>query len=145
MLSHLPALLNPPRRILIIKDNANNGINALSSPFPALMTSFLVIAVINEEATDLINQKAIGNINGAVTGTLIAPRNPCDRFFILCYTVSVAPLINKPESSSDSTLLIILSISSSEMNEINYFPALTVPILLIFFQLTYFIRSCCSF
>ena len=145
MLCHLPALLNPPRKILIIKDNANNGINALSSLFPALMTSFLVIAVINEESTDLINQKAIGNINGAVIGTLIAPRNRRDRFFISCYTVSVAPLINKPESSSDSTLLIILSISSSEINEINYFPALTVPILLIFFRLTYFIRSCCGF
>ena len=52
--------------------------------------------------------------------------------FISCFTVSVTPSINTPESSSDLMILIISFISSFEMNKVNHFPALAAPI---FFQI----------
>ena len=45
-------------------------------------------------------------------------------FFISCFTVSVTPSINTPESSNDFTILIISLISSFEINKVNPFPAL---------------------
>ena len=57
--------------------------------FVTPMTPFPLIAFINEGATDCINEDG--------TGAIIAPRNPHFCFFISCFTVSVAPLINKHE------------------------------------------------
>ena len=100
-----------------------------------LVTPFPVIAFTNEEATCCINEEAIGPINEAAEVAIIAPRNPPSCFYILCFTVSVAPSINKPESCSDFTILIMSPICSFEMNKVNFFPALTSPCPLIFTQI----------
>ena len=52
--------------------------------------------------------------------------------FILCFTVSVIPSINKPESSNDFIILIISFISSLETNKVNRFNTLTAHFPLIF-------------
>ena len=54
---------------------------------------------------------------------IIAGSNPPSSFFISCFTISLTPLISRPEFSNDSTILIISSISSFEINN----PALNVP------------------
>ena len=72
--------------------------------FVTPMTPFPLIAFINEGATGYINEDG--------TGAIIAPRNPHFRFFILCFTVSVPPLINKHELSNGFTILTMSSISS---------------------------------
>ena len=54
-------------------------------------------------------------------------------FYISYISVSVIPIINTFESSSDITILIILFILSFKMNKVNPFPALTAV-----FQLTFF-------
>ena len=64
-------------------------------------------------------QKVIGAINEAAIDVIIIPKNPSSFF-----TVLVAPSINRPDFSDDSTILIISSISSFEMNKTNLFPAL---------------------
>ena len=46
-------------------------------------------------------------------------------FFYSCFTVSVAPSINRPESSSEFTVLMTSSISSFKMNKVGAFPTLT--------------------
>ena len=100
LLYPLPALLNPfPGTFPGTK---NEGIPP-SSPFSALMTSFPDIAFISEEANGCINEEAIGAINEAAIRTIIASRNPPFCFSISCFTVSVAPSINRPDFSSDST------------------------------------------
>ena len=53
-------------------------------------------------------------------------------FFISCFAVSVTPSINTPKSSNDFMILLILFISSFEINKVNPFPALTAPFLIIF-------------
>ena len=58
-----------------------------------------------------------------------AGRNPPSYFFIQCFTVSVISSINTSESSNDFMVLIILFMSSFEINP---FPALTAPSPLIF-------------
>ena len=93
--------------------------------FSAVMTPFLDIAFLTEEA--------IGCINEAAIDTIIAPRNPLSCFFISCFT-HVAPLVNRPNFSSDSAILIISCISSFEINEVNPFPALTTLFSLIQFS-----------
>ena len=55
-------------------------------------------------------------------------------FFILCFTVSVTPSINTPESFNDFMTLIISFISSFDINKVNLFPVLTAPFQLIFFS-----------
>ena len=100
----LPALLSPFPNIFIIKSSANNGRNPHSCPF-------VVIEVISEEAIGCINEEAIGAINEAAIGAIIAGRNPTSYFFISCFTVLLAPSINRPDFSNDSTVLIISSIS----------------------------------
>ena len=72
----------------------------------------------NDEATGAINEEAIGANKGA--------SNPPSCFFISCFTVSVTPSINTSAFSSYFMILIILSISSIEINKVNTFPALTV-------------------
>ena len=66
-------LLIPFPRTFFIKSNANNGRNPPSCPFTAIITFFLVIAFIDEEATDCFNEEAIGAIR--------VPRNPLYCFF----------------------------------------------------------------
>ena len=113
LLYHLPTLLTDFLITFIIKGNANNRRNPPSCPFP-------VIAFIKEEATD------------AVIGAIIAPRNPPCCFFISCFTISVAPLVNRPDISSDSTILKISSVSSFEIKKVKLYPALTTRFTLIF-------------
>ena len=106
----------------IIKGNANNGRNPPSSPFP------FSLATINEEATGCINVESIGTINEPAIGAIIAPINPSCCFFILCFTVLVVvPSNNRSNFSIESTILIISSISSIEINKVNLFPTLAVP------------------
>ena len=71
------------------------------------------------------NEEAIGAINEANIGAIKAPRNPFLFFFHSCFTVSVAPSINRPESSSDFTVLITSSIFLFKMNKVVAFPTLT--------------------
>ena len=52
-------------------------------------------------------------------------------FFISYFTVSVTPSINTPESSKDF-MILILFVSSFEINKVNLFATLTAPFLLIF-------------
>ena len=79
-----------------------------------------------------INEETIGAINEAPIDAIIVPKNPPSYFFDSCFTISVAPSINRPESSGHFTILIISSISSYEMNNVNPFPALTAPYPLVF-------------
>ena len=72
------------------KRAANNGRNP-PCPFPALLIPFPVIVVINEEVRGCINEEVIGAIDEATIDPIIAGRNPPSCFFILCFTVSLAP------------------------------------------------------
>ena len=76
--------------------------NPSSCPFHILMTPFPDISFINKERMGAINESAVR--------TIIAPKNPPSCFFISCFAVSVGPSVNRSESSSDSTVLIISSI-----------------------------------
>ena len=100
--------------------------------FPALITSFPDIEFINEEATGCIDEEAVGAIYEVAKGAIIGARNLPSYFFISCFNVSIALSINGPEFYSDFTILIILSISSFEMNKVNIFFDLTATLLLIF-------------
>ena len=53
-------------------------------------------------------------------------------FSISCFTVSISPSINTPESTNDFMILIISFISSLEVNKVNPFIALTATVALIF-------------
>ena len=92
-------------------------------PFPVLLTPLPLIPFTTEEN--------IGCTNEAANGANKAPRNQ-PSFFILCFTVSVTPPINKPKSSSDFMILIISFISSFKMNKVNPFSALAAPFPLTF-------------
>ena len=95
----LPALANLlPDMAFIIKSNINNGINLPSCPFPTLVTPFPDIAFINQEAAGCISKKGIGAIIEVAIAAIIAPRNPRSSFFISCFSASVGPQINRPES-----------------------------------------------
>ena len=124
----LPALLITFPNTFIIKGSGNNGRNTPSCPFQ-------VIKFINEEAIGCNNKEVIGAIHEASIGAIIAGRNPLSCFFISCFTISLAPSINRPDFSSDSTILIISYISSFEINKVNVLPALTDPCPAIFFQI----------
>ena len=99
--------------------------------------NFPVITFVNEEATDCINEEAIGAINKVAIGAIIAPRNPSLCCFISFFTVSLAPAVKRLYFSSTS-VLIISSISSVEVNKVNPFPAVTSPLPLIFFPKLFF-------
>ena len=77
------------------------------------------------EAISSINEEAPGAINEAAIGAIIATRSSPSSLFILCFTVSVAPLTNRPNFSSDSTILTISPYLHSKINKVNPFPALT--------------------
>ena len=69
-----------------------------------------------------------------------APRNlPSCFFFISCFTVSIYPSINTPESSNYFMILIISFISSLEIDKVNPFPVRTAPFPLVCFYFIYFI------
>ena len=87
---------------------------------------------INKEATGCINEESIRAINEAAVDAIIAPGHPRSCFFISCFTVSVAPSINRPNFFSDPTTLIIPFMSLFEVNKVNPFLALATPCLLIF-------------
>ena len=89
------------------------------------MTPFLVIAFIHKETIGYINEQAIIAINKAAIDDIIAPRNPPSCFYISCFTVLVASLINRPNFFSDSTILIISS--SFKISKVNHLSALTAP------------------
>ena len=104
------AFLTPFPRTSIFKGNANNRRNSPSCTFPPLMTHFPAIALINEESAGCTNEEALGPILEATISATIATRNPPSWF--LCFTVLVAPSINRPESSRDFAILIIYSTTS---------------------------------
>ena len=61
-----------------------------------------------------------------------APRNRPSCFFISCFTVSITPSINTPESSNNFIILVISFISSFEISKVNPLFTLTDPFPLIF-------------
>ena len=67
--------------------------------------------------------------NEAAKGAEKAQTNLPFCFFISCFIVSVTPLINTPKCSNDFMILTISFISSFEINP---FPALRAPFLLMF-------------
>ena len=69
-----------------------------------------------------ITEEITGCTKEAVNGANKAPRNLSSYFFVSCFTVSVTPSINTPESSNDFMVLIISFISSLEINKVNPFP-----------------------
>ena len=93
-------------------------------PLPALLTSFPFIPFTTEEITSCTNKVA--------KGAEKAPRNQSSCFLISCFTISVTPSANTPESSNDFIILIISFISSFEINKVNAFPAETSYFPLIF-------------
>ena len=113
LLYSLPAYVNPFPKTFIIKGNDNPNGNANARD--ALMAPFQVLTFVNEEATCCINSEARYAINEAVISAIMAGKNRSPCFFISCFTVSLAPSINRPEFSSDSTILIISSISLFEI------------------------------
>ena len=60
------------------------------------------------------------------------PRNLPSCFFILFFTVSVTPAVNTLKTSNYVIILIILFISSFDINKVYPFPALAVPFSLLF-------------
>ena len=76
-------------------------------PLSAFLTLLALIRFTTEEIT--------GCTNEAAKGTNKAPRNLPFCFFISCFTVSVTPSINTPESSNDFVVLIKLLISLFEI------------------------------
>ena len=58
---------------------------------------FSDIVFINEENTSCMEETFIDAINEAIIGAIITPENPLSCLFISCFTVSVAPSINKPD------------------------------------------------
>ena len=94
---------------------------------PALLTPLPLIPFTTEEIT--------GCKNEAATSATKAQKNPSSYFFILCFTVSVTPSINIPESSKDFIILIISFINSFEINKIIFFLLSQLFFYLFFFQI----------
>ena len=113
LLYPLSALLNSFPRNFIIKGRANNRRSSSSCPFS-------VITFIYEEATGCVNEEALGSIKGG----------------------SVAPSINRPDFSSDATILAISSIFYWKWIR---FLLLQLLSHLLFFHLIYWRRSCLSY
>ena len=63
----------------------------------------------DEEATGSINKESISAINEAAIGAIKAGKTPPVCVFISCFTISVTPSINRPEFSSDFTIILISS------------------------------------
>ena len=128
LLYPLLALVTPFPRTFIIKGNANNG----RHPPSCSHYSFSSYSIYQWQSHRLYQWRSHDAINEASTGATIAGRNPPSCFFISCFTFSLAPSINKPQFSSDSTILIISSKSSFNINKVSPPPALRGPYLLIF-------------
>ena len=97
-----------------------------------LITPFPVIAFINDKATGCINEEVMMLSMKQAQVLPMQEEIHLLVFFISCFTFSLAPSINKPEFSSDSTILIISSKSSFNINKVSPPPALRGPYLLIF-------------
>ena len=119
MLYSFPALATSFPRTFIIKGNANHG--------NIHMTTFQDITFIKEEATGCISEEVIDTINEVAIVYTIGGRNLPSCIFILCFTISVAPSIDRQESSSNFKILLISFKPSFEINEVNPFPALIDP------------------
>ena len=79
----------------------------LISLLPALLTPPPLISFTTEEIT--------GCTIEAAKGANKAPRNPPSFFFFIsCFTISVTPSVNIPESFNDFTIIIISFKSSFE-------------------------------
>ena len=119
-----------PGKAFIIKGNVNNWRISPSYPFSCAHVSFLDIAFIKEESTGCVNEGAIGAINEAVQGAIIAPE-----IYLLVVLFDVL-LFQLHHQLIDRiflvTILIILSISSFEINKVKSFPALTTLLSCIF-------------
>ena len=87
-------------------------------PTSALMTLFPVINFTTEE-TKVSNTKAAKGDKQKSTFLFFF-------YFILCFTASVTPSINTPQSANDFTILIA-SISLFGINKVNSFLALMTP------------------
>ena len=75
-----------------------------------------------------IPEEIAGCTNEEAKGANKAPGNPSFSFFISCFTASVTPSINTPESSKDfNSTILIVSISSFKIIKVNPFSPLTAP------------------
>ena len=94
---------------------------------PALLTPLPLMPFTNEEITCFTIE--------AAKSANKAPRNPPSCFFISCFTVSVIPSINTPESFHDFMILIIAFISSYGINKLpSLFPLIFLSNLFIAFE-----------
>ena len=126
-----PALVTPFPKILVINKRAANN---KRNPPSVSDTPFRKIPFTNEEVPGCLNIETIGTINEAGIGAMKAGRALPSCFFISCFTVPVVPQsISLYVFSSDFTILIISSLYSIKINKVNPFLALTAPRPLAFF------------
>ena len=128
-------LVPPFPRILIIKDNANMGRNSPTCSLPVLMNQ---IQHLSKKKTQAVSMKKPYMLSIKQPQV---PSQPKENYLLVffffsfissSFTVSVAQSINRSGFSSDSKVLVISSISSSEMYKVNPFPVLAAPCQLIF-------------
>ena len=98
-------------------------------PLPSFLTLLLLIPFTTKEIT--------GCTNEAVKSADKAPGIRCSCFFILYFTVSVTSSINPTESTNYLMILIILFISSLEIDKVNPFPTPTAPFTLLLLSFFY--------
>ena len=105
----------------ITKDNANNSGNQHRFPFCALLTPFPVIAFINEEAvvSKLHQWRSHKFYQWNIHSSIISSKKSTLLFFISCYTLSLALSMIRPDFCRGYTILIILYVSSLEINKSN--------------------------
>ena len=84
-------------------------------------------------------EKIRGCTIAADVGANIATWNPTSSFYVSCFTASVTPSINTPESFKDFMILMISSLFSFEMNKVNLLPALTTLFPLILLSTLFFV------
>ena len=102
---------------------------------PAVVKFFTDIAFSSEKVTICMNKDARKAISKAAISAILTARNLPSWFFISGFAVLVAHSINRPEFSGESTILIILCISSFEMNKVNLFLVPTAPLTLSVIQI----------
>ena len=114
-------------KILLEKTPLKDGVElkifiCISSSFP--FNSSFTNTFTTEEITGFTNE--------AAKVASKASRNRLSCFFASCFTFSVTPSIDTPESCNDFIILIISFISLCKRNKVDSFPALTAPFPLIF-------------
>ena len=108
------------------------------TPFLVFVTPFPNIVFNNARAINRIsprltsfqnrlpnNEGTIGAINEAAIAAIKVASIPPPCFVLSSLTVSVTQSFNRPDFSSDFTILLKLSISSFEMSKVNLFPSVT--------------------